>query len=751
MEVIHKIIGLEDYTSRIPANVPPCDPELYCRFKDGLDGDWGMFPQSIILPDWLVKKVADSGDLDVNIPVVRGGDEYYPNQPYSEHFLDYVDEMHKNNPDNEKYKKCYYVWHNNLYEYDVDSVTDKLVKVLSYRTLHKWFKFFHFYNEAFLMGYGNKTFSSAKERYDWDVAHQGHVQFQYSTADIAMYDQLFKDRGGFDMMNWLFTDVFGMRKVVLSDWKAYYDLAPHFMFWGQIRQWKAWFHARYDKYKDLRWEQCKDDAEDCCDCREWFRRGGNDMYDWLKAQEEPDDIEPMCIDGTINLRVLLIKKIGDLGLYSPMITDFSTTEAYSYMAGDEVVFDDHVYRLEDDRVDTEDNITAAGIRFSKKYKEKIFGNLNPDAFDTEDFIYPELPESDWLWNRIDGEKMQVNNGRVISGLTTSKLDTLRDILVSTDDMGNTLEGVLYNYESDDQSDVAETVFIQPEEGTQLDLYWHVGNVYELEPEAGGVIADPSDNSISHRLYWGDIITKMEFYMKDVDGNRINVLSGKEDLFMGANDSNLPAIRRCLTEQAYWRGETIDNFETALDFSTDGNSIRNEIYCDIEYTVGGIIDYTFGVKDGVEFSYYKKLDEKAPYNPYKYKVGVEYSEKAVLQPNTQFYQTNDGAAILLYYWKLLRPTAMVGLDDSNNSAMEYAANFKVWTYCNEDNDYNGITTLRMIRREQDLHLPMRYTETSDIYIDRGIKSALDVNLKLQEVRSVEALEQYGNGSIPMSES
>ena len=38
--------------------------------------------------------------------------------------------------------------------------------------------------------------------------------------------------------------------------------------------------------------------------------------------------------------------------------------------------------------------------------------------------------------------------------------------------------------------------------------------------------------------------------------------------------------------------------------------------------------------------------------------------------------------------------------------------------------------------------------SDIYIDRGINAALEKHLKLGEVFTLEALEQYGNGFFQM---
>jgi hypothetical protein len=40
--------------------------------------------------------------------------------------------------------------------------------------------------------------------------------------------------------------------------------------------------------------------------------------------------------------------------------------------------------------------------------------------------------------------------------------------------------------------------------------------------------------------------------------------------------------------------------------------------------------------------------------------------------------------------------------------------------------------------------------ADIYIDRGINAAFEKHLKLQEFRTMEALENYGNGWFKINE-
>ena len=51
---------------------------------------------------------------------------------------------------------------------------------------------------------------------------------------------------------------------------------------------------------------------------------------------------------------------------------------------------------------------------------------------------------------------------------------------------------------------------------------------------------------------------------------------------------------------------------------------------------------------------------------------------------------------------------------------------------------------VMRTEYDLAAATPQDVSGNIYIDRGICAAFEKNLKLQEVRTLDALETYGNG-------
>ena len=750
MEYIHKTISLEKHKARIPINIPPCDTSLLCLYRDSMDGAWGMLPQTIVIPENIARYISAQCDVDVNIPLKAESNEYYPCFVYSDELYGYYENKHIEYPTNEKYNKVYYVLNGTLFEHTFGTNEEKQIKCLTYNTLHKWFKFFCFYADTFMGGFGMMEFKSATDRYLYEQRLQERHLFNFTQEECERYDSLFESRGGEKMLNWLLNDIVGWRRVSLEDWKDYYDLVPHYMYYGQIRQWLVWFEDKVSLYGNLTWQQCKD-TDSCCECKDWFRKGGMQMYEWLKKQTEPNDISENCIDGRLSIKVMLTNKVDDFGIYAPLIADFSVNGRYS--EGDDVLYDNHIYQLQKDEVNKQ-----KGIAYSNEYKEKIFGNLNAEKYIEQEFRYEELEDDKKVWKLVDGALQKLNYGQLISGSTTSKLNTLIDLVRSTDDMGNELNGILYNYADDAQYDSdSTTYFIQPKEGTIMDLCYHKGNVYELEREFS-LLKDTEQEGVYHDLYWGDIIEEMRFFIKDGEGHEIPIQQGKEDLFYGTNDTNLNALERCDKEIRYWQGEQIEGFETALVYDGE-KGVDSTIYLDIKYTIGGIVDRTYCELPNDTFSYYTLYKPTNKYineinqevTPYKYDVGVHYTEHAHLEKNQEYYYTNDGTSILLNFYELKFPIGYAFNDKHDPfDFTERVADFVTISYCIKENDYNGVVSLQMVHRETDLQLKQKYRETADIYVDRGIRKCVEKQLKLQEIRSMEALEQYGNGTFIVTE-
>ena len=66
-------------------------------------------------------------------------------------------------------------------------------------------------------------------------------------------------------------------------------------------------------------------------------------------------------------------------------------------------------------------------------------------------------------------------------------------------------------------------------------------------------------------------------------------------------------------------------------------------------------------------------------------------------------------------------------------------------------YNNIHVTPTLKQEYMLGISSLENIDSDIYIERGINAAFEKHLKLGEVTSLEALEQYSNGYFKIIEN
>jgi hypothetical protein len=87
-----------------------------------------------------------------------------------------------------------------------------------------------------------------------------------------------------------------------------------------------------------------------------------------------------------------------------------------------------------------------------------------------------------------------------------------------------------------------------------------------------------------------------------------------------------------------------------------------------------------------------------------------------------------------------------IDNSYNTAyIDNLSSFTIKADRKYDNDYesSGDTKAPIIREEYRVGVSAPENIKGNIYIDRGINSAFEKHLKLGEVASLEALENYGN--------
>jgi len=116
------------------------------------------------------------------------------------------------------------------------------------------------------------------------------------------------------------------------------------------------------------------------------------------------------------------------------------------------------------------------------------------------------------------------------------------------------------------------------------------------------------------------------------------------------------------------------------------------------------------------------------------INVEYS--AV----TDYYMA-DGSSFPVYYTKFGTNLQSIHNDDYDSDINMNMAYFEYTPECySERRDY---MVAPVYRNEFDLTTSLPQNIEGDIYIDRGISSAFERHLKLQEIRSMTSLENYGN--------
>jgi len=331
---------------------------------------------------------------------------------------------------------------------------------------------------------------------------------------------------------------------------------------------------------------------------------------------------------------------------------------------------------------------------------------------------------------VINDDIKVFEAGIITGKTSSKLYDLRSNSLLTDDTGEVIQG---------RYDVSGKTNHQPSQDDALDLIYEVGNTANIVPF----------NEAGKDCYYGDIITSMVFYHEDYEGN---VIDGTEKNWTEFNNS-LSAI---VASESAASGMVISGYA------------QSDIYCDIEYLIGATLSgtpQTIQYDDNTLFvgTKYSPIDDSTHSKGVKHKETVRFKKKNVLyklskgvdgQIPTTF---NTVSANSLCY-----PVTVYELDQDMTeinsvygNKYQYAlADFEM-TLPQTNDGWSGYTSATQIfpvfRQEYMLGSAVMQNIDVDIYIDRGINAAFEKHLKLGEVTSMEALEQYSNGYFKMMDN
>lgn len=373
----------------------------------------------------------------------------------------------------------------------------------------------------------------------------------------------------------------------------------------------------------------------------------------------------------------------------------------------------------------------------------------------------------------------------VSGTTDSKLSLLKQKQVLTDDLGNEMPGYYTAVRNSameeifaktfDEKDRVNSAYMQPYNGCQLDLLYKVGNVSDLSKNDLLTLDKSEDN----QYFNGNLLESMRIFF-NVDGIPYEdgeiVLSN--DMDSASKTDFLGAVKKCYDNVSRYV-ESLDSgmdyrtpketygefdedryksFANGLGFLSD-NAHELKLYCEFTYYVGAILKQKTSSDNGLVTYCGFALAENMNH-------GVKYTEIDELVNKTCCYHLLDGTKIYLKYFDIVQNSKEIILDDFNNQkAIINIANFEMPIRLFKENGKGGVDVSRdefgskfgfdqlnnfvvtpTFRKEFEFGISMPQKVNSDIYIDRGISKAFDKHLRLQEIKTMDALEQYQNGAI-----
>ena len=307
----------------------------------------------------------------------------------------------------------------------------------------------------------------------------------------------------------------------------------------------------------------------------------------------------------------------------------------------------------------------------------------------------------------------------VSGFTNSKLDLLRRKEITVDDLGNELPGHFKSIIDIGRKE-RNSIYNNPYDQCTLDILYVAGNVSELKRTA------------IDGVFIGNIIESVKFYYADDFGNVINDIDNVPIEEYAENDDALEAILKC------------DNRLNELE---DNLYVNAGLYCDITYHLGASI-----VKNNQRYTLSDEYDK-----------GVTYVDTAIVSKEVGSYYLANGDTFTFNYYMLTQDIKSIYLSefrDKTTSDITYFE-FEPFIFHVIDNKlvqnhgdlyteekgwerYNGSISAPLFRNEYNLGISSSQNVDANIYIDRGINSAFEKHLKLQEIRTMESLDNFGNG-------
>lgn len=652
-------------------------------------------------------------------------------------------------------------------------------KILSYPTLMERYYFCKRYKD--MLKYDNCEENGGQ--YDDAVTYYYH-NFKYQTEELKQkylkLDNLFNEYGGDDFLTWCESILYG-GNVTYSDTahinitilftNTIDDLGEFSIFCDEWEEGVEYQEGDVAIYDDEIW--LKNDKGYGSDYDEKYKELNFSTSGWNSYTDSK-------LSGITNTDTIYSVKNGKV-FYGTDVNANNMADKYDIITNDDLGFyvvNNNIFKPFKAEyiyyngkyilVQNCDNFVQLNMKYCYIEGQKIFSKINDvneHYFIRDNNIYKINNEN--IFIEINGELIQVNNNKIIvNNITYNKIDSY-----------SIIEGKRYFISSDNF-----ITFKRNDEGTEYTL--KVINTDLGEKETNANKDTIGYNIIDNKVYvykpYNEYSTsKISGYTESKLSSLLNYRRFKDDMgneLPGALQEDsigniIPPNENYLLDIPYKVGNVSDL--TVIEYNTDGktpktffgNKLTNITYydtigetkteitdlsvldnkdevhnisCEIEYQIGAIMNSSFEIISN----------------------GVRYKDTVSVTKEICDYKLDDVSSFILYYYKFEYYNTF---DKYNEYCDAYVKTNKAYfehdLICNEETEdkckyrakYDGMIYAPVFREEYKIGSSSLENIQSDIYIDRGFSSSFEKHLNLLSVKSMEALENFGNGFYNIIES